>query len=909
MVANPLFVLTARQRAQLRRTLRFERGVQLASRALNLPNVHKAASLVHGERRSILFATSLLRAREIKMATALRQLGWKVILIYVQTTPFHPERHFDVAIRARTGADAHAYAKAIAPRLCHVFSGAVDDLLVRFCREQPAPVIIDLNDVFCPALFNYCEERFEPTRECLERAVGLCARDVQAKRAERIDSFKLPPHKLLFPEYSWRDGPRAAGASKKGDPAEVRVVSVGTFCLETLNMTDSGYLAIARMFAEQRIHLHIYPHWFYRRSRRSSFNWDPKRDFADFLRLEADTGYVHVHESLPLEDLARALPQYDFGLIAGGSTALGQKLRILKPAYMESCYSGRISDYLDARLPVLINHEVGFNYRLLHRLGVAVDLAGVLQPGFREQLQSLKHDPLQAARVEEAAEHMSLERNIPRLAAFYEEIMAEDQRYRVRLEYPWSLARSLPLVGAPFRQLESSLHKHNQTALGLQTALNEETAEARHRQRVLEVQHDLLESLQSRLDQTVQDLRAETEREQQLKAELAARTTASDSSRRGILYARRRLEVERGSRWADEIAGLLNWPEIRDPIEQVNGMPELLDMIRLFGEGSRTFNEISSCWQVLGFKNFNQLLRDGYRNFKRTIGFNYFNFLVQEGDPQIAFLEATLGRWECQRLKAAAQALPDDPDFEWHDQAAYRYFVLMLWSYAKSIDVNHHLDRLAEPAEGNPIIVRHGEQRASQDLANSVLEYYSMAGGVDFKACRRVLEIGGGYGRDAFVILSLNPHIQYTLVDIPPALWLAQRYLSSVFDKRAVFRVRGFARYEDVREEMSRASIVCLLPHQLELLPDAHFHLSLNISSFGEMQPKQIKSYLDVLERVTEGHFYSKQWKVSQNAFDNLSLTEDDYPVSRAWARLYSRTCAVQTGFFEALYRATKPTS
>ena len=372
---------------------------------------------------------------------------------------------------------------------------------------------------------------------------------------------------------------------------------------------------------------------------------------------------------------------------------------------------------------------------------------------------------------------------------------------------------------------------------------------------------------------------------------------------RSIVQAKLRLEVERGGRWADELAGLLNWPEITDPAERNSGMPELMEMVRLFSAGGGATSDPSSCWQVLGFKNFNQLLRDGYSNFKRTVGCSYFNFLVQGGDPQIAFLEASLGKADKERCAKAAAALPDDPDFAWHDQRAYRYFVLMLWAYAGKADPKSYLEKLDEPEEGNPLTVPAGRKRASQDLANSVLEYYSMAEGVDFGKCRRVLEIGGGYGRDAFVVMKLNPHIQYTLVDIPPALWIAQRYLSSVFPERKVFHVRDFQTYAEVADEMDAASIVFLLPHQMDLLPGRRFDLSLNISSFGEMQPEQIGTYFEGLERVTRGHFFMKQWKVSQNAFDNLALTEENYPVPRDWKKMYSRPCAVQTAFFEALYR------
>jgi putative sugar O-methyltransferase len=544
---------------------------------------------------------------------------------------------------------------------------------------------------------------------------------------------------------------------------------------------------------------------------------------------------------------------------------------------MRTCFSGRISDFLDARLPVLINREVVFNYRLLKRYGVMVDLDGVLEPGFRERLLKLKRDHALAQAVERAAQVLSLDANIGRLAAYYEKVIADTAPDWIRMGYPYSMFRSLPVIGRTFRRLEAELLRASQRAS--RTAVELEGARQELRQRAFK-QDSLLPS-----------------------GEKQAAVPRGARKPRDIVQAKRSLALERGENWAEELNGLLNWPEIRNPEERDSGMPELMEMIRLFGASSGATSDPSSCWQVLGYKNFNQLLRDGYANFKRTIGSSYFNFLVQAGDPQMAFLESALGKEERERCARAAAALPDDPNFAWHEQRAYRYFVLMLWSYAAKRDAKGYLDQLEEPAEGNPLTVPAGKRLASQDLANSVLEYYSMAEGVDFAGCRRALEIGGGYGRDAYVVMKLNPHIQYTLVDIPPALWIAQRYLSSVFPERKVFHVRDFQSYEEVAGEMERASIVFLLPHQLELMPDRRYDLSMNISSFGEMQQAQIAAYFRTLERVTASRFYMKQWKVSQNAFDNLSLTEENYPVGRTWTKVYSRQCAVQTAFFEALYR------
>jgi hypothetical protein len=140
------------------------------------------------------------------------------------------------------------------------------------------------------------------------------------------------------------------------------------------------------------------------------------------------------------------------------------------------------------------------------------------------------------------------------------------------------------------------------------------------------------------------------------------------------------------------------------------------------------------------------------------------------------------------------------------------------------------------------------------------------------------------------------------MVDIPPALYIAQRYLSTVFPERSVFRVQDFSDFSKVRKSFEEAQLVFLMPHQLPLLPANLVDLVVNISSFGEMTEKQVKDYFFHIDRVGRGFFYCKQWKKSPNPFDKLELREHDYPVKPHWRTFYHRDCAVQTEFFEALY-------
>ena len=832
--------------------------------------VEKAKALISESIDTVVFVTPLLRAREIKMATGLRTLGWNVVLLYRQTTPFQPDDFFDVAIKFDSDREAHAIAMQLNALLFHVFSGAIDPLAQLFCRLKPGKIILDLNDVFCPSLFNYLHERFAPTRECLELADALCCRDLQAKYAERYDGFTLPKHILLFQEYSWKDGPAHPDASKKADPQEVHVVSVGTFTVKSQGMRDSNYARLAELLAKQKIHLHIYPHWFYRKTADSSFNFDVSSDLAEYLEMEKATPYIHIRESLPLDELARELPQFDFGIISGGSPELGQELNSLKLHYMHACYSGRISDYLDARLPVLINREVQFNYWLLKRLGIAVDLGDVLKPGFRDRLLAIKSDSTWAKRADDAASKMSLRRHTARLVDFYNKLLRETPIQTMPQPRWLKALESIPVLGPQYKNYRLSQERELHRLQLISNVSEPITPDKRkHRPKAVPIIED--------------------EGTAQLREEIAAL-----QGRIGQL----RHEITLETVPINDIAGLLNWPEITNDAERVNGFGELLKMIAI----ADLMSDPSQAWKLLNRKNFDQLLTDGFRNFKRTIAFNYFTFPVQAGDPQLTSLEERLPTDQITLCRRIADALPDEPNLPLANQADYRYFVLLLWSYTKRLDSDQILERFSEPELGNPIVVPIEGQMASQDIANSALEYYSMKEGGAFDRCQTVLEIGGGYGRNAFVILNSRPDTRYFMVDIPPALYIAQRYLSSLFDKRRVFSAREFSDYEQVRDDIENSSIIFLLPHQLKLVPAKMFDLAINISSFGEMNRAQIESYFAEIDRVTAGAFYSKQWKDSSNPFDNLYLKEGDYPVNDEWRQVYSRTCAVQTQFFESLY-------
>ncbi|MDX8520449.1 putative sugar O-methyltransferase [Mesorhizobium dulcispinae] len=308
----------------------------------------------------------------------------------------------------------------------------------------------------------------------------------------------------------------------------------------------------------------------------------------------------------------------------------------------------------------------------------------------------------------------------------------------------------------------------------------------------------------------------------------------------------------------------------------------------------------SKFWQDLNRRHAERTTSAGIANFKRTLAKDYFTWMrVLPWDPQIRFLVGHLPLVASIRAALGVVTPFKHRHIPLPEGFALNFLTRLVWQYAQQ-EYPEEIAALSEPSVGNPPEIRIGGRLVSQDLANSILEYKSIESAVTGTVC----ELGGGYGRTAFVIASLHPTVRYIMVDIPPALGVAQEYLCQLFPDRKHFRFRPFDNFETVREEFEASALAFLLPHQLALLPDSTVDLFINISSLHEMRLDQIEYYLSEIYRLVRpgGHFYLKAWKVSKIPFEEIVIRESDYPLER-WDRVYRRSPKVQSSFFETLLR------
>jgi putative sugar O-methyltransferase len=346
-------------------------------------------------------------------------------------------------------------------------------------------------------------------------------------------------------------------------------------------------------------------------------------------------------------------------------------------------------------------------------------------------------------------------------------------------------------------------------------------------------------------------------------------------------------------------------------------LPGVDEMVAELGDAPELWRA-GRFWEALN-ERVSRLDGPEFFTFKRTENALYFTFVVLS--PLHENFRAALRGWLRRPRPSTLLARPDPAavDVRWFQSYAaggsvpgplrrwtYALHVAMIWDLARE-RLGPELDSLQEPRLGDPLSIKHRGLRISHDLANSALELSTIAEGMPHErlASAHVIELGGGYGRVAWAMLSLHRGVRYVVVDIPPSLAVAQRYLTETLPDRSVFRFRRFEDPDEVIDEIVNAEMVFLTPNQLAMLPPLGVDLWVNISSLHEMRREQIAAHLEQAGRHVAGWAYTKQWIVSLNMADEVVLEQDDYPYPTHWQRLIERRHPAQPGYFEALFSTT----
>ena len=163
-------------------------------------------------------------------------------------------------------------------------------------------------------------------------------------------------------------------------------------------------------------------------------------------------------------------------------------------------------------------------------------------------------------------------------------------------------------------------------------------------------------------------------------------------------------------------------------------------------------------------------------------------------------------------------------------------------------------DRLAEPPSG--IGYPHKDGLVSWDALRylSVIRDLLEAKVLDERARIRIVEIGGGYGGLCRMVATLNPQVEYSIVDLEETLFFSKSYLDRALPDYDVRLIRHAS------ELQFGEKCVNLIPQHLADELDGEFDLAVNHQSMQEMEVAQIDRYCDFISRHCDA-FYSRNMR------------------------------------------------
>ena len=119
------------------------------------------------------------------------------------------------------------------------------------------------------------------------------------------------------------------------------------------------------------------------------------------------------------------------------------------------------------------------------------------------------------------------------------------------------------------------------------------------------------------------------------------------------------------------------------------------------------------------------------------------------------------------------------------------------------------------------------------------------------------MDIGGGNGLLASILCSKHKPKNMIIVDLPQTLINSYCYLGNCFTENNIYLPNEFNSKEDLQKIMNKdsslgTSFYLLSPDQISFIPSNSVDLSINSTSFQEMNFEQIQDYFDLIERVSK---------------------------------------------------------
>ncbi|MTI08272.1 hypothetical protein E1160_00530 [Rhodospirillaceae bacterium RKSG073] len=316
----------------------------------------------------VVIVTHRFWARQAKIGASLAHAGLRVIVLCYEDIP-QPVPWAEQIIHYKTDEECLTLATKFNPIVYHVFSHWSFDLVEKFTRYKPGPIVMDNYDVLSGIIHNdhpvYSRDQKIELKASLA-ADGHACRSLENKRLQEAYG-KLPGLCGFFPDSCWNDPKIEEQQSFLGECQndEFHIVFQGNVCtdFENSNLTTNFHPWLAQHFKAQKIHYHLFP-------ANNHKDTESAKLYRYLVEENKDNPYFHLHYTLDMNALTVKLSQYDAGLLIMSKDVDGKDDGVYTTKKYKYCIGNKIFDFFDAGIPTLI-FPAWFSNRIAVRHGGA----------------------------------------------------------------------------------------------------------------------------------------------------------------------------------------------------------------------------------------------------------------------------------------------------------------------------------------------------------------------------------------------------------------------------------------------------------------------------------------------------------------------------------------------------------
>jgi putative sugar O-methyltransferase len=322
---------------------------------------------------------------------------------------------------------------------------------------------------------------------------------------------------------------------------------------------------------------------------------------------------------------------------------------------------------------------------------------------------------------------------------------------------------------------------------------------------------------------------------------------------------------------------------------------------------SKSYSMVSNQWHIYNISHYKTLAENNLKKIGTTIFGHYHNFF---------YLDKTLLKNLYKFIdhkkvhKSKLNILKTHNGLDLDEIINHNYLLLLLFYNLKKTKYFKFLKLLKNKtylSYGNPFIEIDDFKITSDKIISLFdLEYIEKLGSLKKK---KILEIGAGSGRTSDCIMSVRNCSQYTICDIPPAIFLSYKRLKSRFPQKKITLLINENNPKNLLKKINDSDISFIFPHQLELIKEKFYDITIAIDCLHEMDQETLKYYFKNISLISNKIYFSI-WKKIKNWYsggllkktEKLNFDDNDYPVPKKWKLNFKKELRFPSSFYGVGY-------